>query len=344
MQPSTRLSQGKFEDTDLILADNFARACEAQNIKQILYVGGILPKEKNISAHLRSRHEVELTLGSRKTPLTAIRAGLIIGPGGSSFKIIEKLVSRLPIMACPQWTLSKTQSVALKDMLTILDYCIGKPEAFNEAIEVGGHRVMSYKEMLTLTAKVMGKKRLVVPLPFFSVGLSKLWVSIFSDSSIPFISPLVESLRHSMIADSHPIIKKMDIDFISFEEAVKFAIDNKHLIPKLPRRLPVAGSEEKEKNTVRSVQRLSNPRRDSATWVARRYTHWLPGFFRSFIRVRTDEHENCSFHIMNFSEPILQLTFIKERSKDDRQLFYITGGLLDKRSDYGWLEFREVLD
>ena len=86
MLPSTRLNQGKFEDTDLLLADNFSRAAQKNNLKQIIYIGGILPKDKHeISNHLLSRYEVEKTLGARATPLTAIRAGIIIGPGGSSF-------------------------------------------------------------------------------------------------------------------------------------------------------------------------------------------------------------------------------------------------------------------
>ncbi len=81
MMPSTRLNQSSFEDTDLILADNFSRACEINEIQQILYVGGILPKDTNdLSPHLRSRLEVEQTLGSRSTPLTAIRAGIIVSP------------------------------------------------------------------------------------------------------------------------------------------------------------------------------------------------------------------------------------------------------------------------
>ena len=76
MQPSTRLNQGKFEDTDLLLADNFSRAALKNKLKQIIYLGGILPKDKHqISNHLLSRYEVEKTLGARSTPLTAIRAG-----------------------------------------------------------------------------------------------------------------------------------------------------------------------------------------------------------------------------------------------------------------------------
>ena len=66
MQPSTRLNQGKFEDTDLLLADNFSRAAQKNKLKQIIYLGGILPKDKHqISNHLLSRFEVEKTLGSR---------------------------------------------------------------------------------------------------------------------------------------------------------------------------------------------------------------------------------------------------------------------------------------
>ena len=112
MQPSTRLNQGTFEDTDLLLADNFSRAAEKNKLKQIIYLGGILPKDKHqISNHLLSRFEVEKTLGSRATPLTAIRAGIIIGPGGSSFKIVTNLVKNLPVMGCPKWTKSNTEAV-----------------------------------------------------------------------------------------------------------------------------------------------------------------------------------------------------------------------------------------
>ena len=84
MQPSTRMNQGSFEDTDILLADNFSRAAMDCKLKQIIYVK-ILPKDKyRMSKHLNSRFEVEKTLGSRKTPLTSIR--VIIGPDGSSLK------------------------------------------------------------------------------------------------------------------------------------------------------------------------------------------------------------------------------------------------------------------
>ena len=160
MQPSTRLNQANFEDTDLLLADNFARAAQECKLKHIVYLGGILPKDnKNLSKHLKSRYEVEGVLGSRNTPLTTIRAGIIIGPGGSSFNIVKKLVKNLPVMACPKWTLSKNQPADLELALHSIDVVIGNENYFGKFIEIGGKEVVTYMDILKETAFEMNKKK-----------------------------------------------------------------------------------------------------------------------------------------------------------------------------------------
>ena len=216
-----RLSQGKFEDTDLLLADNFSLAAQKNNLKQIIYLGGILPKDKNeISKHLSSRYEVEKTLGSRNIPLTAIRAGIIIGPGGSSFKIITSLIKNLPIMACPKWTKSKNQPIDVFDVLNIIKKSLGNKLTFNKNIEIGGPEIMTYMDLLVKTSKLMKKNRLIFSIPIFTVGLSKLWVGLFTGSSMNFISPLVESLKHKMIPDNK-YSELFKIKFSSIEESIK---------------------------------------------------------------------------------------------------------------------------
>ena len=153
MQPSTRLNQGKFEDTDLLLADNFSRGANANKVEQIIYLGGIIPKDnQQISKHLKSRLEVEKTLASKDVPVTAIRAGIIIGPGGSSFKIIRKLVEKLPVMACPSWTRSLNQPVDVFETIDVIKSCIGNKRFYNNFIEIGGSKIMSYMELLKLTS------------------------------------------------------------------------------------------------------------------------------------------------------------------------------------------------
>jgi len=337
MVPSTRLNQGTFDDTDLLLADNFVRAAEENQVKQIVFLGGILPDgEIEYSRHLRSRYEVEQTLSSRSVALTALRAGVVVGPGGSSFRIIEKLVRRLPVMVCPQWTLSKTQPIGLDDTLRIFDYVIGNKAYYDQAFDIGSHDVTTYIHMMKTVARLLGKRRWIFSVPFFSPSLSKMWVARFADASPTLVSPLVESLRHELKVTPNALMREFP-NTDTFEQAAAKALNNKDDVPELP---PNA-QPENERNTVRSVQRLPNPTGRSATWVARRYQTWLPRFFKYLIKVE-QEKETSTFRIGPFK--LLQLRFIKDRSDQDRQLFYIVGGRLVKRVDYGWLEFRRVLD
>lgn len=342
MNASTRLNQGSFEDTDLLLADNFSRAATSNGVKQIIYLGGILPKgepEEEWSQHLKSRLEVERTLSTGTAALTALRASIIVGPGGSSFDMIKNLVKKLPVLICPQWTESKTQPISLDDTLTIIDACLGNEEVYDKAIEIGSPEVMSYKEMLVKTSMVMGKKRWVFSVPFFSPGLSKLWVGYFGESPSQLVSPLVESLKHTMTVSDDLAFDAVHIDYQGYEEAVKIALETVEE-PELPSFKPA----EKQKNTVRSIQRLPNTLGKSAYWAANRYKVWLPIFFKSIIIAKEDEDKIISFYISFIKVPMLQLSWVKDRSNKKRQLFYISGGWLVSRSNYGWLEFREVLE
>lgn len=120
MLPSARLTQARFEDMDFILADNFAQAATKNNVKQIIYLSGIIPEnETELSRHLESRREVETVLNAYDVPVTTVRAGLIVGPSGSSFPIVKKLVKRLPFMALPKWTRQK-HSQSLYQMFSML--------------------------------------------------------------------------------------------------------------------------------------------------------------------------------------------------------------------------------
>ena len=336
MQPSTRLNQGNFEDTDLLLADNFSRAAETCKLKHIVYVGGILPKDDlNISKHLKSRFEVEQVLASRSTPLTAVRAGIIIGPGGSSFRIVKRLVQNLPIMACPKWTKSKNQPVDLRIALKSIEQIFGDEKFFNLPIEIGGSEIVTYMDILKITAKEMKRKRWIFSIPFFSLGMSKLWVGLFSGSNKNFVSPLIESLRHDMTLKTSISLK--NLPSFTLKETIKRASDSTITIPMAPKGV----AQTKDKNTVRSVQRIANPARKTAEWVAQSYPIWLSKIFNKVIEAE-EQNNLLKFKLLGLT--LLQLEYIKNRSDKNRQLFYITGGYLTKRTNRGWLEFRSILD
>lgn len=362
MMPSARLTQGNFADMDLIIADNFARAAKYNNVKQIIYLSGIIPDDEDkLSKHLKSRLEVEKTLSAYGVPVTTLRSSLIVGAGGSSFQILEKLVKRLPVMICPQWTLSMTQPIALDDVLKIMEYTVANEKHYNKSYDIGGPDIISYLDLIRKTAEFMELKRYIYTVPLISPLLSYLWLSLISNSPAELTKPLVESLRHNMTASDLRLQEEMGLQAMNYENAVRKAIAEGRLNPnqeirffnffieKLKSIIDIESKRLKDAvkvNDVRSVQRLPLPKGKNAEWVSTEYTVWLPEFMRPFIRVEVDEYKNCYFYALFIKEPLLVLEYSGPRSSPDRVLFYITGGILAKidKSRRGRLEFREVLN
>lgn len=346
-----RLTQARFEDMDFILADNFARAAARAGVKQILYLGGIIPDDSRLSRHLASRLEVERVLAARGVPVTSLRAGLIVGPQGSSFRMVVRLVKRSPLLLCPHWTRSMTQPVGLRDVVSLLRYCVGREEMYGRAFDLGGPEVMTYVDLMRRTAERLGKKRCIVAVPFIPTRLSVLGMRLITGAHRELVAPLVESLRHAMVAHSSTLQERAGIVAQGFDEALDEALPAEK-----------AASEEADDHLARrhvhseeglyvcSIQRLPLPPGHDASWVAREYARWLPSFFKRVLRVTVDEQLNLAFRVTGLRRPLLELSYASNRSSADRPLYYITGGLLARAADApdgrapARLEFRESPD
>ncbi|WP_345244041.1 NAD(P)H-binding protein [Pontibacillus salipaludis] len=346
MLPSAKLTQGSFEDMDVILADNFAQAAKKQGLHQIVYLSGIIPESEKLSRHLRSRLEVEEILRAYGVPVTTIRAGLIVGPKGSSFPILKKLVKRLPFMALPKWTRTKTHPIALKEVLHALNKSIGNDRLSNRAIDVGGPEIMTYQDMMVQTAESLGKNPRILPVPFMTVNLSRLWVSLTTGTPKEMVYPLVESLVHPMTAKPENMDPEVSYGQMSFKDAVQTAIEDEKQEEE---------NQKPSKNTqgikmpavqhdVRSVQRILLPEGKNADWAAQYYVHWLSTTLDPFVHTETDHEDNTQICLRLSRTPLLELSYSHERSTSDRALFYITGGSFQntKRNVRGRLEFRKI--
>ena len=343
MLPSARLSQANFSDTDLILADNFVRACRKNGIQRILYLGGIIPFEESLSPHLQSRWEVEETLRASGIPLTSLRAGLIIGAGGSSFEMMYLLVKRLPFMLCPHWTTHSLRPIDVRDVIASLCYCLDHPETQGHTYDLAGPDTLTYRDLMLKTAELLGKKRWIVAVPFFNPRLSVLWVRIITGASPTLIKPLVESLRSNMLPDARRQLLIPHYTYQTLDESL--AHEMKELKPTLSKTHKTIRKRSHEASLVRSVQRLHLPAGHNAEWAAHEYLRWLPHFFFPFLMVQSDE-TICRFRFFFLRKSLLRLKLSTTRSSPDRQLFYIVGGLLASKDNPkdSRLEFREVLN
>jgi uncharacterized protein YbjT (DUF2867 family) len=354
MLPSARLTQGTFQDLDLISADNFARAAAKVGVRHIIYLGGMIPDQPDLSRHILSRQEVESTLGAHGVPVTTLRAGIIIGLRSSSYNMFRSLLERLPLIVCPSWSDSLIQPVALPDAIRLLRFSLEHPGAGNQSHDIGGSDIFTYREMLRRSAALLGLRRLFIRVPFSLLGISKTVLALVSGFPRQLVSPLVESLKHSLVARDLEFQRRAGLPGTSFAQAVAASLAEEKqgngframhaALARAKRRIPESG-----RRIVRSVQRIPLPPGKTARWLALRYTAWLPRFFRVLLRADTDAAGNLVIRSRFFHVTLLELSFAGERSAaSHRQLFYISGGILAKRSQSPTrrprLEFREVLD
>jgi uncharacterized protein YbjT (DUF2867 family) len=208
-----------FAAKDRQAAVNFAEA--AAGAKRVIYLGGLGSED---SEHLQSRHEVANLLRARLGDrLVYVRAAMIIGPGSASYDILEHLVRRLPVMIVPRWLDTKTQPIALSDVIKTLADLAGREDAPAE-LELGGRDVLTYREMMRRAAPLMGRRPpLVIRVPVLTPRLSSYWVALVTPVSFGLIKPLIDGLGAEMLVHHDPPAGLND-NPLSFEEAVRAAL------------------------------------------------------------------------------------------------------------------------
>jgi nucleoside-diphosphate-sugar epimerase len=332
--PSSMLFQGNFQDTDLFLADNFAKACVHNNVKQIIYLGGLVPSE-GMSKHLKSRQEVEEVLKAAEIPLTILRAGMVVGDGGSSFEILKNLVLNLPFMILPQWTKSNTQAIHINDLTSVISAVAENKDFYNKTINAVNGEKITYEDLIRKTASYFGKPQNMIPVPINYTSFSKLWVKFFGDADYELVSPLIDSLLCELPTPNIPQEIESYIQYRTYESMLGTIQKTKRLSSQS---LAKKGD---SINTVRSIQRLENPKKLNESKISDAYIEWLPNYMQHLIKV-DNEGTKVSFFLKGVKQPLLILDRINKRDSLDRIKFHIIGGLLTKTKDTGWLEFRII--
>ena len=343
MMPSARLTQATFQDMDLILADNMARAAAFVGAKRIIYLGGLIPKDSSeLSKHLSSRLEVEAALGAHGVPVTPVRAGLVLGPGGSSFDMLRLLVERLPGMVLPPWTRTPTQPIWIGDVVEVMVRVVTQDAAVGECLDVGAPEVLRYRALIEEMALALNKQPSMLDIPFGPKALSKLWVSLVTGSSRDLVAPLIDSLDHPMVARDRRVQLALGVPGVPVRQAMARALADDELpLPKVPR-----GPKTEQANTVRSVQRLPLPETQDADWAAQEYMAWMPRGLWPFLKVVQEDDGISSFRVAGLGIELLRLRYSKSRSSPSRALLYVIGGLLAEKvpTARGRLELRSALD
>ncbi|QKY20855.1 NAD(P)H-binding protein [Halolamina sp. CBA1230] len=215
-----------FEERDRRGARNFASAADGAGVDRVIYLSGLGVDGDDLSAHLRSRREVETLLRRGDYDLTVLRAAIIVGAGGASFRIVRQLSSRLPVMITPRWVKTRVQPIAIADVIAYLVGVLDEPETADGTFQIGGPEVLTYREILSTVGRILtGREPYIVPVPVLTPRLSAYWVDLVTDVPAGVAYPLIDGMATDVVVTDDRIRSLVPVDLTPFETAVERALE-----------------------------------------------------------------------------------------------------------------------
>ncbi len=222
------LDDPDFERKDAEAARSFAEAAAKQGVRQIIYMGGLGEEDSEMSAHLRSRREVETLLGETGVPVTVLRAAIVVGHGGISWELTRQLVKNLPAMVVPRWASTRTQPIAVDDVVRYLVGVCGREEALGRVFEIGGPDQLDYVEMLRIAAEIdTGRKVPIVKVPVLTPRLSSYWLALVTDVDVTTGRNLIDSMGTEVVVTEHSIRELVPGEPMSYADSVRRALEER---------------------------------------------------------------------------------------------------------------------
>ncbi len=221
------LNRTDFTDRDRRGAEVVAAALEDSDVRRLVYLSGLVPDvpEHELSAPIASRLEVERVLLGALDGAVALRAGVVLGAGSTSFEIIRQIATLFVVQPVPVWMRSSVQPVAVSDVLRAITESL-EDDAMSGAVDVGGPDVIAYPDLMRACSRGAGLTRLRVPAFIAPATLVGLATALVTTAPFHTVTSLIASLRHDMVCRPGHTWEPADgLPLLGLEEAVALASD-----------------------------------------------------------------------------------------------------------------------
>jgi uncharacterized protein YbjT (DUF2867 family) len=222
-----------FAERERRAAEHFAAAARRAGVERIVYLGGLVPRWRGESAdaarartrssrHLASRERVERILLSAIPDSVALRASIIIGARSRSFRLMVRLVERMPVLTLPSWRGFRTQPIDERDVIEMLVSAASAPVG-GSTLDIAGPDVLTYGEMLERIAEHMLVGRPVLSLGVSLTPLTARIAAAIVGEDPELVVPLMEGLQGDLLAgDDRAAV--LGVRLHSFDAAVEHAL------------------------------------------------------------------------------------------------------------------------
>jgi uncharacterized protein YbjT (DUF2867 family) len=217
-------AHGRFIERERLGARNFAVAAGRAGVRRIVYLGGVTGGGGPVSAHLASREQVERILLEEVPDSVALRASVVIGARSRSFRLLVRLVERMPVLTLPAWHKYRSQPIDERDAIEMLAVAASMPRLGGRSLDIGGPEILTYGEMITRIAELMLVRRPVIPLGVTMTPLSARVAAAIAGEDPELIVALMKGLGRDLLSVGDDAARVLSVDLHSFDSAVEHAL------------------------------------------------------------------------------------------------------------------------
>ncbi|WP_375482068.1 NAD(P)H-binding protein [uncultured Jatrophihabitans sp.] len=198
------IGEGDFATHDLDSAKQFAAAAHDAGVTRVVYLGGLVPDDDELSEHLQSRADVGHALADTDVDLVWLRAAVILGSGSTSFELVRHIAERIPVIPIPTWMNHVICPVAVDD---VLRYLVASADG---SVPAGSYDISNddrptYTQLIKAFAKDRKLRRLWLPFPPVPARLVALIASWLTPLPRELTADLIMSLPNSMTSSDRRI-------------------------------------------------------------------------------------------------------------------------------------------
>ncbi len=222
MEPST---EGPFGVREQTAAENFASAARAAGVERIVYLGGLVPANGQLSAHLSSRRNVEEILLDATPGSVAFRASIVIGAQSRSFRFLVRLIERLPVLAVPAWNGYRTRPIDERDVIEMLARAATVEAVCGQSLDIAGPDTISYGELIVRITDLMLISRPAINFKRLTVTpIASRVAAVLAGEEHELIGPLMESLEGDLLPRDDRAAALLDVRLHSLDAAIERAL------------------------------------------------------------------------------------------------------------------------
>lgn len=200
-------------------ARTVAREAAAAGVTRLVHVSGIGADPNARSPYIRSRGRGEDMVRQAFPGATIVRPSAMFGPGDALFDALAELACLLPAIPLIGGGRTRLQPVHVEDAAEAIVRILADPGTAGRVYELAGPRVYTLRELIAFALRTIGRRRLLVPLPF-AVAWVQARLFEFLPSP-PLTTSQVDLLRMDNVASGAlPGLEELAITAHSVEEVV----------------------------------------------------------------------------------------------------------------------------